>query len=109
MMEQADRLDAALERTSHGMVDTEFEPLLDLASDVAASLQRGWLSLEDRDRLYARVLELAVSQSPWTVARRLFAEHRVSAIAGGAAVIAAGAAITVALTARHRAPAPAAA
>ena len=109
MMERADELDAALERTPHGLVDPDLEPLLDLASDVAASLQRGWLSLEDRDRLYARVLELAVSQSPWTVARRLFSEHRVSAIAGSAAVVAAGAAITVALTARHRAPAPAAA
>ncbi len=108
-MEYAEQLDAALDRAAAGPIDPEMAPLVDVATDVAVSLHRGWLTLEDRDRLYARVLELAVRRSPWTVARRLLAEHRVSAIAGGAAVtIAAGAAITVALT-RHREPAPAAA
>lgn len=108
-MDHADEFDAALELAGTGVVDPEMAPLVDLAGEVARSLQRGWLTLEDRDRLYARVLELAVRRSPWTVARRLVAEHRVSAIAGGAAVtIAAGAAITVALT-RHREAAPAAA
>jgi len=108
-MEYAEQLDAALDRAAAGPIDPEVASLVDLATEVAVSLQRGWLSVEDRDRLYARVLELAVRRSPWTVARRLLAEHRVSAIAGGAAVtIAAGAAITVVLT-RHREPAPAAA
>lgn len=106
-MEHAEELDAALERAGRGPIDPETAPLVDLASEVVVSLQRGWLTAEERDRLYARVLELAVRRSPWTVARRLLAEHRVSAIAGGAAVtIAAGAAITVALT-RHRDAAPA--
>ena len=108
-MDQAEELDEALERAGRSPVHPELVPLLDLASEVADSLQRGWLSVEDRDRLYARVLELAVRRSPWAVARRLVADHRVPAIAGGAAVtLAAGAAITVALT-RHRSPAPAAA
>lgn len=108
-MDYAEEFNAALEVAGNGLVDPEMAPLLDLAGEVAVSLQRGWLTVEDRDRLYARVLELAVRRSPWTVARRLLAEHRVSAIAGGAAVtIAAGAAITVALT-RHREAAPAAA
>jgi hypothetical protein len=108
-MDYAEELDAALERAAGSPVDLDMAPLVDLAGEVAVSLQRGWLTAEDRDRLYARVLELAVRRSPWTVARRLLAEHRVSAIAGGAAVtIAAGAAITVALT-RRRDPAPAAA
>jgi hypothetical protein len=108
-MDYTEQLDAALDHAAGGPIDPEMGSLVDLATEVAVSLQRGWLTLEDRDRLYARVLELAVRRSPWTVARRLLAEHRVSAIAGGAAVtIAAGAAITVALT-RHRAPAPAAA
>ena len=108
-MDYAEELDAALERAGSAPIDLELASLVDLASEVAASLQRGWLTVEDRDRLYARVLELAVRRSPWMVARRLVAEHRLSAIAGGAAVtIAAGAAITVAL-ARRRDPTPAAA
>lgn len=108
-MDHAEQLDAALQRAGSGPIDIETAQLVDLASDVAMSLQRGWLTIEDRERLYSRVLELAASRSPWTVARRLLAEHRISAIAGGAAVtIAAGAAITVALT-RHRDAAPAAA
>ena len=108
-MDRADEFDAALDLARSGLVDPEVAPLVDLAGEVALSLQRGWLTLEDRDRLYARVLELAVRRSPWVVARRLLAEHRVSAVAGGAVVtIAAGAAITVALT-RHREAAPAAA
>ena len=108
-MDYAEELDAALERAASAPIDPEMASLVELASEVVVSLQRGWLSVEDRDRLYARVLELAVRRSPWAVARRLLAEHRVSAIAGGAAVtIAAGAAITVALT-RHRETAPAAA
>lgn len=107
-MDYAEELDVALERAGSAPIDPEMAPLVDLASEVASSLKRGWLTAEDRDRLYARVLELAVRRSPWMVARRLLAEHRLSAIAGGAAVtIAAGAAITVALT-RHRDAAPAA-
>ena len=107
-MDHAEELDTALERAGSAPIDLEMAPLVDLASEVAISLHRGWLTVEDRDRLYARVLELAVRRSPWTVARRLLADHRLSAIAGGAAVtIAAGAAITVALT-RHRDAAPAA-
>lgn len=108
-MDYAEQIDAALQRAGSAPMDAETAQLVNLASEVAVSLQRGWLTVEDRDRLYARVLELAARRSPWTVARRLLAEHRVSAIAGGAAVtIAAGAAITVALT-RHREAAPAAA
>lgn len=108
MMDQADELDAALERAVRAPVDADIAPLLDLASEVAMSLQRGWLSGAERERLYDRVLELAVRRSPWSVARRLVSEHRVSAIAGAAVTLAAGAAITVALT-RHREPAAAAA
>ena len=108
-MDRAEQLDTALQRGGSAPIDLETAQLVDLASDLAISLQRGWLTAEDRERLYSRVLELAASRSPWTVARRLLAEHRLSAIAGGAAVtIAAGAAITVALT-RHRDAAPAAA
>ena len=108
-MDYAEQLDAALESAGGAPMDLETASLVDLASEVAVSLQRGWLTVEDRDRLYERVLELAVRRSPWTVARRLLAEHRVPAIAGGAAVtIAAGAAITLALT-RRRETSPAAA
>ncbi|HEX6539811.1 MAG TPA: hypothetical protein VF155_11595 [Candidatus Dormibacteraeota bacterium] len=109
-MDRAELLDAALEDVSPVTADPDVAQLLDLATEVARSLERGWLTAEERDLLYARVLELAVRRSPWAVARRLLAEHRVSAIAGGAAVtLAAGAAITVALARQHRQPAPAAA
>jgi hypothetical protein len=108
MMEQAEELDSVLDRVVQTPVDTDLAPLVDLASEVAISLQRGWLSAEERDRLYARVLELAVRRSPWSVARRLVTQHRLPAIAGAAVTLAAGAAITVALT-RHREPAAAAA
>ena len=108
-MDYAEQLDAALQRAGSVPIDVETAQLVDLASEVAMSLRLGRLTVEDRERLYSRVLELAATRSPWTVARRLLAEHRISAIAGGAAVtIAAGAAITVALT-RHRDAAPAAA
>lgn len=109
-MEAPDRLNAALDEVSSRPVDDDIAPLLDLAVEVASSLQRGWLTAPERERLYGRVLELAVRQSPWRVARRLVAEHRVPAIAGGAAVtLAAGAAITVALARQHRGAAPMAA
>lgn len=109
-MDRAELLEAALDDGSPVAADPNLAQLVDLATDVARSLERGWLTADERDLLYARVLELAVKRSPWAVARRLVAEHRLSAIAGGAAVtLAAGAAITVALARQHRAAAPAAA
>lgn len=106
-MDASDRLAAVLDEVSSQPVDDDIAPLLDLAVEVASSLQRGWLTGAERERLYGRVLELAVRRSPWSVARRLVTEHRASAIAGGAAVtLAAGAAITVALARQHRGVAP---
>lgn len=109
MIEHAEHLDAALGDGSHA-ADPDLAQLVDLAGEVARSLQMPWLTDAERERLYARVVELAVRRSPWRTARRLLAEHRVPAIAGGAAVtLAAGAAITVALARQHRGPSPAAA
>lgn len=106
-MEHAERLDAALAGVPAAVADPDLTQLADLATDVARSLERGWLTTEERDVLYDRILELAVRRSPWAVARRLLAEHRLPAIAGGAAVtLAAGAAITLALARQHRHPAP---
>jgi hypothetical protein len=109
-MDPSDRLDAALDEFARRPLDEDIVPLVELAVEVASSLQRGWLTPEERNRLYSRAIELAVRRSPWGVARRLVSEHRVPAIAGGAAVtLAAGAAITLAITRQHRGAAPIAA
>lgn len=109
-MDASDRLNAALDDVSSEPMDDDIAPLVDLAVEVATSLQRGWLTGAERERLYGRVLELAVRRSPWAVARRLVVEHRGPAIAGGAAVtLAAGAAITLALARQHRGAHPLAA
>ena len=109
MTEPADRLDLALDGAATE-ADPELAQLVDLATEVARSLERGWLTGPERDLIYARVMELALKRSPWSVARRLLSEHRVPAIAGGAAVtLAAGAVITFALTRQHKHTAPVAA
>ena len=105
MIDEAELLDRALEDPAGADAAVLVAPLVELASELGLSLQRTLLSPWDRERLYARVLEISERRQRF---RRLLIDRRARAIAGGAAVtVAAGAAIAVAVLRQHRHPLPA--
>ena len=108
MIDDAERFDHALEGGDIASDDdNDMQTLVALATEVVESLHRTWLTPVERERLYARALELLERGSRIATLRRALADHRVRAIAGGAAVaVAAGTAITVALLRQHRHHAP---
>ena len=108
MIDEADRLDAALDSRPE-VVGPDLRPLLEVAAEVARFFDGQWLSTRDRDRIYIRAVSAAARQSRIARVRRVLTDRRIPAIAGGAAVtVAAVAAIAVALTRdrRHQAPSP---
>ena len=105
MINEAELLDRALEDPERAREAASVAPLLELASEVALALREELLSPWDRDRLYARALELSERRQRF---RRLLLDRRARAIAGGSAVVlAAGTAVAVALLRQHRHPVPA--
>lgn len=103
MIDEAELLDASLEDA--GVVPrSDLTPLVELAVEVARSLQESWLTQRERDVLFARALELAARGRARAVLRHVVSDPRLRAVAGGAAVtLAAGTAIAVALARQHRA------
>ena len=105
MIDEAELLDQALEAPAGARESADFAPLVELATELGRTLHQTLLSQWDRDRLYARALEISASGRRF---RRLVLDRRARAIAGGAAVtVAAGTAIAVAVLRQHRHPVPA--
>jgi hypothetical protein len=94
----AELLDAALNQSTELSLSDELRALTDLAIDVGNALRGAALSQEQRDALYARVLDLGQRRGAFA---RL--GWRLPALIGGSIVTAgAVAAITVALTRGRR-------
>ncbi|MBV8445912.1 MAG: hypothetical protein JOZ92_08365 [Candidatus Dormibacteraeota bacterium] len=107
MSDAAEQLDAALDRPLRDHSDSDISTLLQVADEVRSVLQQPPLTRADRERLYARATQLARRGRRWATARHLILDHKLRALAGGAAVtLAAGTAITVALVRQHRHHAP---
>ena len=103
MIDEADRLDAALEARPE-VVGPELRPLLEMAGELSRFLDGPWLAPDERSRIYARATSAAARRSRLARVRRVLRDRRLPAIVGGAAVTAAAAAAIVVAVTRGRNP-----
>ena len=103
MIDEADRLDAALE-TRLDVAGPELRPLLEMAGELSRFLDGRWLAPHERSRIYARAVDAAARRARLARVRRLLRDRRLPAIVGGAAVTAAAAAAIVVAVTRGRGP-----
>ena len=106
MIDEADRLDAALDSRPE-VVGPDLGPLLEVAAEVSRFLDARLLAPHERHLIYMRAMSAAARQARFARVRRALTDRRLPAIVGGAAVtVAAAAAIAVALTRDRRTHAP---
>lgn len=105
-MNTEDRLDAALSSDIAAFAATsEVRALVDTGDEIGDALSQWSLDAATRTRLYAEALAMATVPSLNARLRAVGLDRRVLAIAGGAAVTCAAAAVSVAIARGRRHPA----